>query len=407
MVFEAWKRVKANRGSAGIDEQSIDEFEKSLSNNLYALWNRLASGSYFPPPVKQVPIPKRNGGIRMLGIPTVVDRVAQTVVKCYLEPILDPLFDDDSYGYRPGRSAQAAVRVTRARCWKYNWVLEFDIKGAFDALDHDLLMKALRKHTNCKWVHLYVARWLQAPSMDEMQELKRRDRGTPQGGVVSPLLMNLFMHYAFDRWIRSEMPQCRFARYADDAVVHCHTEQQAQDLKGRLTERLKACGLQLHPEKTRIVYCRDSNRTEDYPVTQFTFLGFTFRPRGAKARNGKLFTSFLPGVSREAQTQMRQTIRSWRLPHQTPGTLAEFSDTYNATLRGWWNYYGSFYPTAMGCVFRHFDLALELWARRKYKRLARRRTASHRWLSRVAKRESDLFVHWRFWFADSRTPGAV
>jgi group II intron reverse transcriptase/maturase len=407
MVFEAWKRVKANRGSAGIDEQSVAEFEKNLSNNLYALWNRLASGSYFPPPVKQVPIPKKNGGIRMLGVPTVVDRVAQTVVKRYLEPTLDPLFDDDSYGYRPKRSAQQAVRVTRERCWKYDWVLEFDIKGAFDALDHGLLMRALKKHTNCKWVQLYVERWLQAPSMDEMQEPKRRDRGTPQGGVVSPLLMNLFMHYAFDRWIRSKMPQCRFARYADDAVVHCQTEQQARDLKDQLAERLIACGLQLHPDKTRIVYCRDSNRRGDYPVTQFTFLGFTFRPREAVARNGKLFTSFLPAVSREAQTQMRQTIRGWRLPHQTPGTLAEFSDTYGATLRGWWNYHGSFYPTAMECVFKHFDMALALWARRKYKRLARRRTASLHWLRRVAKRESHLFVHWRLWYANHQTLGAV
>jgi len=407
MVFDAWKRVKANRGSAGIDAQSITEFEADLANNLYALWNRLASGSYFPPPVKQVPIPKRSGGIRLLGVPTVADRVAQTVVKCHLEPTLDPLFDDDSYGYRPRRSAKDAVRVTRERCWKFDWVLEFDIKGAFDVLDHGLLVRALRKHTNCNWVLLYIERWLKAPAMNREGELKHRDRGTPQGGVVSPLLMNLFMHYAFDRWMRREIPDCRFARYADDAVVHCKTERMAQRVKQRLAERFAACGLELHPDKTRIVYCRDSNRRADYPITQFTFLGFTFRPRAARAPTGKLFTSFLPGASNEALVEMRQRIRSWHLPKQTPGTLAEFSTMYDAILRGWWNYYGSFYPTTMSKVFRHFDLALTLWARRKYKPMARRKRFSRRWLSQVAHEQSHLFVHWRLWHANNRTLGAV
>lgn len=407
MVFEAWKRVKANRGAAGIDVQSITKFEEDLANNLYALWNRLASGSYFPPPVKEVAIPKRNGGIRLLGVPTVADRVAQTVVKCYLEPILDPLFDDDSYGYRPGRSAKDAVRVTRERCWKFDWVLEFDVKGAFDALDHGLLKKALRKHTDCKWVLLYIERWLKAPSMNEGGELKHRDRGTPQGGVVSPLLMNLFMHYAFDRWLRREVPHCRFARYADDAVVHCQSEQMALRVKRRLVERFAACGLELHPEKTRIVYCRDSNRRADYPVTQFVFLGFTFRPRRAQSREGNFFTSFQPGVSREAQARMRQRIRRWHLPRQTPGTLAEFSAKYDAILRGWWNYYGGFYPTAMGPVFRNFDLALAFWARRKYKRLAGHKRRSGDWLAQAARREPHRFVHWRLWFARDWTLGAV
>jgi group II intron reverse transcriptase/maturase len=407
MVFDAWKRVKANQGSAGIDEQSVIKFEANLANNLYALWNRLASGSYFPPPVKQVPIPKRSGGTRMLGVPTVVDRVAQTVVKLYLEPILDPLFDDDSYGYRPKRSAIDAVRVTRERCWKFDWVVEFDIKGAFDALDHGLLEKALRKHTNCNWVLLYVDRWLKAPSMDSAGNLMHRDRGTPQGGVVSPLLMNLFMHYAFDRWMRREMPECRFARYADDGVVHCRTERQAQWVRQRLAERFTACGLELHPDKTRIVYCRDSNRQKDYPTTQFTFLGFTFRPRGARNSKGKLFTSFLPGASSAALVQMRQRIRSWRVPSQTPGTLAEFSAMYDVTLRGWWNYYGSFYPTVMSKVFKHFDLALSLWARRKYKPMAKKKRQSRRWLARQARAEPQLFVHWRLWYAKDRTLGAV
>jgi group II intron reverse transcriptase/maturase len=407
MVFDAWKRVKANRGAAGIDAESISEFEVNLANNLYALWNRLASGSYFPPPVKEVPIPKRDGGIRLLGVPTVGDRVAQTVVKHYLEPILDPRFDDDSYGYRPGRSAKDAIRVTRERCWKFDWVLELDVKRAFDALDHGLMIKALRKHTDCKWALLYIERWLKAPSMTSAGETKARDRGTPQGGVVSPLLMNLFMHYGFDRWLRREIPSCRFARYADDAVIHCQSEQMAQRVRQRLAARFAACGLELHPEKTRIVYCRDSNRRSDYPVTQFTFLGFTFRPRSAQGRDGKLFTSFLPGVSREAQTPMRQQIRGWRLPRRTLSTLADLSADYDATLRGWWNYYSSFYPSAMSDVFRHFDLALAYWGRRKYKRLARRKRSSRQWLTRIARMEPHRFVHWRLRYANDRTPGAV
>jgi RNA-directed DNA polymerase len=394
LVFEAWKHVKANRGSAGIDEQSIAEFEKDLSCNLYKVWNRMVSGSYFPPPVKEVGIAKRSGGVRTLGIPTVADRVAQTAVKMHLEPLLEPHFDADSYGYRPSRSAKDAVRVTRERCWKYDWVLEFDVKGAFDNLDHDLLMKAVRKHTDCRWVLLYVERWLRAPSLLGSGEVRERGRGTPQGGPISPLLMNLFMHYAFDRWMRRSVTSCPFARYADDAVVHSRTARQAEQVKELLAERFAACGLELHPEKTRIVYCKDSNRRGEYPVTQFTFLGFTFRPREAVAPRGVHFTSFLPGVSREAQRRMRQQIRSWHLSRQTQGTLAEFSAAYNATLRGWWNYYGSFYATALKPIFRHFDLALERWARRKFKRLTRRQRRSRHWLAQLARREPHLFFHW-------------
>lgn len=394
-VYEAWKRVRANRGAAGIDEEDVAMFDQNLSRNLYKIWNRMASGSYFPPPVKAVAIPKKSGGIRILGVPTVADRVAQTVVKAYLEELLEPHFDPDSYGYRPARSAKDAVRVTRQRCWKFDWVLEFDIKGAFDNLGHDLLMKALRKHTDCPWVLLYVERWLKAPSITPTGEVQPRDCGTPQGGVVSPVLMNLFMTYAFDRWMRKNVPMCPFARYADDSVVHCGSERQALQVKKLLAERFAACGLELHPAKTRIVYCKDSNRGGTYPHVQFTFLGFTFRPRSAISPEGKLFTSFLPGASREALTRMRQQIRSWRLPRQTPGTLQEFSKTYGPTLTGWWNYYSVFYPTALSAVFQRFDLALARWARRKYKRLSRHRRQSRSWLRLVSQHESYLFVHWR------------
>jgi group II intron reverse transcriptase/maturase len=406
-VYDAWKRVKANRGAAGIDRKNLAEFEENLSGNLYKVWNRMVSGSYFPPSVREVGIPKKDGGIRKLGIPTVGDRVAQTVAKMYLEPRLDPHFDADSYGYRPGKSAKDAVRVTRQRCWEYDWVVEFDIKGAFDNLDHGLLMKALRTHTDCRWVLLYVERWLQAPTVTDDGEVRERGRGTPQGGVISPLLMNLFMHYAFDRWLRRAVLNCPFARYADDGVVHCRTERQAYLVKNLMAERFKACGLELHPDKTQIVYCKDSNRRGQYPLIQFTFLGFTFQPRRAVSRAGKRFTSFLPGASQEAQKRMRQQIRSWHLPRQTPGTLREFSKKYDAILRGWWQYYGSFYPTAMWNVFRHFDLALGYWARRKFKKLSRHKRRSRRWVAQTARREHTLFVHWRTWYGNGRITGAV
>lgn len=405
-VFEAWKRVKANRGGVGIDRESLAAFERNLSGNLYKIWNRMVSGSYFPPPVKQVGIPKKDGGTRYLGVPTVADRVAQTVVKMYLEPWLEPHFDVDSYGYRPGKSAKDAVAVTRQRCWKYDWLVEFDIKGAFDNLSHDLMMKALREHTDCRWVLLYVERWLKAPVVTTDGEFRAREQGTPQGGVISPLLMNLFMHYAFDRWARRMVRSSPFARYADDGVVHCRSEDEAQRVKQLMGERFRACGLELHPLKTRIVYCKDSNRRGGYPHVQFTFLGFTFRPRSAVNRAGVRFTSFLPGASGEALKRMRQQIRSWHLPRQTPGTLREFSRKYGAILRGWWQYYGSFYPTAMSSVFQHFDLALCYWARRKFKTLSRHKRLSRRWLAHVARREPDLFVHWQQWYRKDRVMGA-
>jgi RNA-directed DNA polymerase len=307
-VWEASQQVKANRGAAGIDEETITMFEQNLPKNLYKLWNRMSSGSYFPPPVKQVEIPKAKGGTRKLGVPTVADRVAQTVVKLLIEPILDPIFHPDSYGYRPGRSAKQAVAITRERCWRYDWVVEFDIKAAFDQIDHGLLEKAVRTHIKDDWILLYIERWLTAPFETAAGTRIARDRGTPQGGVVSPILMNLFMHYAFDRWMQRDFPQCPFARYADDAVVHCRSQKQAEELLQAIASRLAECGLTMHPEKSKIVYCKDSNRRQAYPNVIFTFLGFTFRPRKASSRQGQLFTG--------------QKRRSARMEHQRRRTAA-------------------------------------------------------------------------------------
>jgi group II intron reverse transcriptase/maturase len=393
-VWEAYQHVKANRGAAGIDEESIAMFEQDLSRNLYKLWNRMSSGSYFPPPVKQVEIPKAKGGTRKLGVPTVSDRIAQTVVKLLIEPQLDSVFHPDSYGYRPGRSAKQAIAVTRRRCWQYDWVVEFDIKAAFDEIDHGLLMKAVRTHIREDWILLYLERWLIAPF--ETQEGTRlpRERGTPQGGVVSPIMMNLFMHYAFDCWMQRTYAQCPFARYADDGVVHCRSRRQAEYVMRAIASRLAECGLLMHPEKSRIVYCKDSNRTESYPHVSFTFLGFTFRPRKAQNKQRQIFTSFLPGVSDEALKRMRQTVRGWRLNRQTPVSLVELARQYNPMIQGWWNYYGAFYQTAMRGIFQHIDRALERWARRKYKALSGRKTRSVEWLRKMRAVYPRLFLHW-------------
>lgn len=394
-VWEAYQQVKANRGAAGIDDETIAMFEQNLSKNLYKLWNRMSSGSYFPPPVKQVEIPKAKGGTRKLGIPTVSDRIAQTVVKQIIEPTLDPMFHPDSYGYRPGRSAKQAIAVTRKRCWEYDWVVEFDIKAAFDQIEHVLLMKAVRSHIKEDWILLYIERWLTAPFETTEGTRVPRERGTPQGGVVSPILMNLFMHYAFDVWMKRNYPLCPFARYADDAVVHCSSKEQAEHVMQAIAARLAECGLTMHPEKSRIVYCQDSNRTEVFPHVQFTFLGFTFRPRKAMSKQHRVFTSFLPGVSADAVKRMRKVVRGWRIPRQTPATLAELAEQYNSAIRGWWEYYGSFYQTAMREPFRYIDHKLEQWARRKYKTLSRHKRRSLEWLAKVKKHDPGLFAHWR------------
>ncbi|MGV6477379.1 group II intron reverse transcriptase/maturase [Azotobacter vinelandii] len=400
-VWEAYQRVRANRGSAGVDQETIERFERRLGDNLYVLWNRLCSGSYFPPPVKGVPIPKKAGGVRLLGVPTVADRVAQAVVKGVLEPILEPIFHRNSYGYRPGRSALDAVALVRQRCWEYDWVIEFDIKGLFDNIDHELLIRAVRKHCQNPWVLLYIERWLKAPM--EMADGQRveRTRGTPQGGVISPLLANLFMHYAFDRWVTEHLRSVRFCRYADDGVIHCKSQAQAEYVLRRLAARFGECGLELHPEKTRIVYCRDINRPDDHPVIQFTFLGYTFRPRKAVDKHGRVYVNFAPAVSRDALRAMRQTIRSWHLQPQCDRQLGDLSRRFNPVLRGWLNYYGRFHGSAMADVWKHLNAYLARWLMRKHKSLARHKRRARAVLGRLAAAWPRAFVHWELGYAPS------
>jgi len=396
LVYEAYKAVKSNRGAAGVDEQTIEQFDADLSGNLYRIWNRMSSGSYFPPPVRAVSIPKKSGGERILGVPTVADRVAQMVVKSVIESILDPIFLSDSYGYRPNKSALDAVGVTRERCWKYDWVLEFDIKGLFDNIDHELLLRAVRKHITCKWALLYIERWLRAPMVLEDGTTKERSCGTPQGGVVSPILANLFMHYAFDVWMTRTHPELPWCRYADDGLVHCRTEQEAETLKVALQARLAECHLEMHPTKTKIVYCKDGKRKGKYPNVKFDFLGYCFRPRRVRRlRDNSLFGGFNPAVSSSAMKAMRETIRDLNLRRQTQLSLQDIAQQLNPLLRGWIAYYGRYAPSALYPVLRYVNQTLVAWARRKFKRFKRHKVPASQFLRRLATEYVDLFVHWR------------
>jgi RNA-directed DNA polymerase len=395
-VWEAWLRVKANKGAAGVDEQSIAEFERNLEGNLYRLWNRLSSGSYFPPPVRAVEIPKRDGSSRMLGVPTVADRIAQTVVRSYLEPEVEPVFHPGSYGYRPGRSALDAVGVCRERCWRSDWVLDMDIQSFFDSVPWQLVLKAVARHTDQRWILLYVERWLKAPLQLEDGTLVERERGTPQGSAISPLLANMFLHYAFDAWMARQYPTVRFERYCDDVIVHARSEREARRLRDAIAKRLAECGLELNESKTRIVYCQDDDRRGSHEYTSFDYLGYTFRPRLSKNRFGKHFLNFSPAVSGEASKRMRREMRRWGVARRSDKTLTDLALMFNTTLQGWINYYGRFYKSMLYPVFRHLNETLVRWAMRKYKRLRRHRTRARRFIADVSRRQPGLFAHWRF-----------
>jgi RNA-directed DNA polymerase len=395
-VWEAYRRVKANKGAAGVDEQSILEFEGDLHGNLYKLWNRLSSGSYMPPPVRAVEIPKRDGSPRILGVPTVADRIAQTVVRGYLEPGVEPIFHPDSYGYRPGRSALDAVGVCRERCWRQDWVLDLDLKSFFDSVPHDLVLRAVAHHSDLRWVLLYVERWLKAPLQREDGSLVERDRGTPQGSAISPLLANMFLHYAFDAWMAREYPAVRFERYCDDVIVHASSERQARFLRDVIARRLAECGLELNERKTRIVYCKDSTRRGSYEHERFDFLGYTFRPRLSRGKSGGEFVNFLPAVSDDARKRLGRDIRRWRLHRWSGKTLTDLARTINVIVQGWINYYGRFYRSELIRLLKRINEYLVRWARWKYKRLRRYPAKARRFLAAVYRREPGLFAHWRF-----------
>ena len=395
LIYEAWEKVQANRGAPGVDAVRIHEFAAKERANLYKLWNRMSSGSYFPGPVRAVEIPKDYGaGTRVLGVPNVVDRIAQSAVAMLLEERLEPIFHPDSYGYRPGRGAQDALAVTRKRCWERAWVLDLDIRAFFDSVPHDLLLKAVAHHTDERWVLLYIERWLTAPMQMPDGTLVERERGTVQGSPISPLLANLFMHYAFDTWMDREYPDCPFARYADDVVIHCDTEERAQELRVAIASRLGALGLELHPEKTKIVYCKDTNRQGDAEHTSFDFLGYTFRGRRAKGRRG-LFVSFSPAISNKAKKAIGKKLRNLHLNRRSGSNLSSIAGGINPYLRGWINYFGAFYRSELYSLAVRIDEHLVRWAMQKFKRLRRRPTKAWAWLDAVRQHQPNLFAHWQ------------
>jgi group II intron reverse transcriptase/maturase len=395
-VFEAYKRVKADRGGAGVDHQSLRDFDKDLGGNLYKLWNRMASGSYHPPLVRRVEISKGNGAVRALGIPTVSDRIAQMVVKEAIEPDIDREFHPDSYGYRPGKSAHQALSKAKEHCWRQPWVLDMDIKAFFDTIEHDLLMRAVKKHVKLKWQLLYIERWLKVPVEHLDGRLEERERGTPQGGVISPLLANLFLHYAFDLWMKIHWPKNEFERYADDIICHCNSEREARQLKQELTERFESCGLTLHPDKTKIVYCKSSYFKQTYPEISFDFLGFTFRPRPTRSFRGNRMVGFTPAISRKSAKRIREAISLWEVPRKQALCLNDLSEIIRSRVQGWINYYGKFGIGELRRVLFNLDEHVIRWAQRKYKRLCRKARAV-KWLRFVRKVNPTQFAHWRLY----------
>ena len=393
LVYEAFKRVKANKGVGGVDAQSLSDFEQDLSNNLYKLWNRMSSGSYQPPPVLRVEIEKPDGGVRPLGIPTVADRIAQMVVKLQIEPELESHFHPHSYGYRPGKSAHQALLAAKERCGRRAWVLDMDIKSFFETIDHRLLMRAVNLHVKEIWHLMYIQRWLTAPVQYEDGRVEERQKGTPQGGVISPLLANLFLHYVFDVWVEKNWRGVQFERYADDIVCHCTSEREATKLKSLLIYRFNECGLQLHPDKTKIAYCKGGYNKGDYETVSFDFLGYTFRPRWIKTRRGQQGLYFLAAVSQKSAKRIRQEINSWPWKYWRQKELTDIRRYSRSRLRGWMAYYGLFGKSIIRNVLFHFDKRLSRWGKAKYKQLKTLMQAARR-INHARRNNPNWFPHW-------------
>lgn len=395
MVKAAYKSVRSKGNAAGVDGITLRQFQKRAEDNLYVVYNRMSSGSYFPPEVKQVNIPKGNGKMRNLGIPTVRDRVAQTVIKELVEPRIDRQFCKESYGCRPNKSAHQALDEVRKNCWKRAWVIDLDIKDYFNTIDHELLMKAVDVHVKEKWVKMYIKRWLQAPIVTTKGVENPKGKGTPQGGVISPLLANLFMHYVFDKWLKKEFPQIAFVRYLDDLIVHCVSQKQAEYILTRIRKRLSQCKLELNEEKTSIVYCKKEGRNENYPKVTFDFLGYRFRPMTSydKKRKRK-FLGFNATISTKSQVKIVQQVKEKGKHINCCKTIEEIAKVLNQSIRGWLNYYGHIGRRNMSKVFLVINRRIVRWLRKKYKRLKKCWKQSFDLLEKIRQTKSALFAHW-------------
>lgn len=395
MVYNSYLKVVRKGGSAGIDQQSVDEFNTNMSDNLYKIWNRMTSGSYFPPAVRTVFIPKKQGGTRPLGIPTVGDRIAQGVVKDYLEPELENIFHSSSFGYRPGKSAHDALFQCRQNCSRYDWVIDVDIKGFFENISHSLMLQLLQIHTTEKWVLLYAQRWLEAGVEQEDGIISRRTKGTPQGGVISPLFANLYLHHGFDKWMEEVNPENPFERYADDIVIHCRSKEEAERILTQLQTRMEDYELSLHPEKTKIVYCKDDRRNGEHEHESFTFLSYDFQPRKGWDKFGrkKTYMVFAGAISRKAKTGIREVIRNILIPRWAEQTLEFFAKVLNPKLRGWTNYYTRFYKWETLEVFSYLNDRIRKWIANKYK--LRGKTQIMAKYKEIQAADSGLFYHWQ------------
>lgn len=404
LVMEAYKRVKANRGTSGIDDVTIADFESNLKGNLYKIWNRMCSGSYLPPAVKLVEIPKSNGGKRPLGIPTVGDRVAQMVVVMTIEPDIEPHFHEDSYAYRPKKSALDAVEKAKDRCYTFHWVLDLDIKGFFDNIDHELLIKALERHVKCKWAMMYIKRWLTVPYQLKDGTQVERTKGVPQGSVIGPILANLFLHYTFDEWMRRNHSNISFERYADDTICHCVSQKQAEFIHRAIKKRFAECKLELNEEKTKIVYCKRNHRNIEYECIQFDFLGYTFKPRCSIDTHGEVFLNFSPAVSKKARTKIWETVRDWNQKYWVQMKLEDIAKQINPVIQGWINYYGKFNPGVLKEVLKRINLKLSRWIRDKFKGFRKFKTQAIHRLGDIALKNPDLFAHWSWGVKPTASP---
>ncbi len=402
-VWEAFKLVKSKGGSAGVDGLTIDDLAKNPEKHLYPVWNRLASGSYFPSAVKRVEIPKGDGKVRQLGIPTVKDRVAQMVITKELENIVEPLFSDNSFGYRPNKSAHQAIEQARTNCWQYAWVIDMDIKGFFDNIDHGLMIRAVRHYTDQKHMITYVKRWLKAPiQLKGGTPIQNTEKGTPQGGVISPLLANIFLHVVFDKWIEKEFPDCPFERYADDIVVHVKNEKYARFVLKQIRARMEECKLSLHPDKTKLVYCNRKGRKKrkEAKHNSFDFLGFTFRTRTVKTKDGKLIKGFSPSISRKSIKRIVKECYKLGFHRWTFMDLHQLSKALSSKIRGWLYYYGRYHKSGMELLFRFVNRRLIQWTFNKYKRFKRRKVLHYarKWLMGIAEEYRYIFPHWQHGF---------